>query len=172
MPIPRQLLLLRHAKASEAPVSPDAARPLCTRGLDDVPLVAEFARANGFVPDLILCSTAVRARQTAELLHATVVSDAPLVFEERLYMAAPHVILACVAAAPSELRTVAVVGHNMGIEYLAKTLAGDDFPHDSMPTCGLACFSVSTDSWDGIAPDVAQLVAFTRPKALRSGGDA
>ena len=65
----KTLLLLRHAKSSWSdPTLPDHDRPLNKRGIHDAPRMGKLLRHEHLMPDLILSSTAVRAKKTAELV--------------------------------------------------------------------------------------------------------
>lgn len=62
---------LRHATAEPHALSgADAERALIKKGKDQVARVAEFCRKNALIPTVLYSSPLVRARQTANLLHA------------------------------------------------------------------------------------------------------
>ena len=63
----RRLVLLRHAKSDWPDDVPDHERPLARRGRRDAPAAGRWLRKSGYVPDLVLCSTARRARETWQL---------------------------------------------------------------------------------------------------------
>ena len=68
----KTLLLMRHAKSSwSEPGLADHDRPLNKRGKQAAPEMGKLLRKEGLVPDLILCSTARRSRQTAEAVAAS-----------------------------------------------------------------------------------------------------
>src|SRR5205814_7842086 len=80
----------RHAKSSWGDASlADFERPLNERGLKAAPLVGRFMRKQKLRPDLIPCSPAERARQTAALVAEAAQFDAPLPYDERIYEASP-----------------------------------------------------------------------------------
>src|ERR1700761_5387448 len=66
----RQLVLLRHAKSDYPEEVPDHDRPLAKRGRRDAPVVGRWLAESGHVPDAVVCSTALRARETWELAAA------------------------------------------------------------------------------------------------------
>jgi len=64
------LSLLRHAKSSWSnPSLPDEKRPLATRGVSDAPLMGRAMAERGIDPDVVLCSSARRTRDTLALVH-------------------------------------------------------------------------------------------------------
>src|ERR1035441_5301802 len=78
----RQLVLLRHAKSAWLDV-PDHDRPLAKRGLRDAPGAGRWLRQAGYVPDLVVCSTARRTSETWELAAAELGASPPVRFERR-----------------------------------------------------------------------------------------
>ena len=140
---PRRLLVMRHAKAASADDMADAAdmpeladhdRPLAKRGRRDAPGAGAWLAGSGWVPDLIMSSDAVRARQTTELvLEGLTEAGAPepsVQYMGELYEASVHQVLNVVAEVPADLATVMVVGHEPTMSEVAAVLTGQrvDFP--------------------------------------------
>jgi phosphohistidine phosphatase SixA len=75
----RRLVLLRHAK-SDWPDVADQDRPLAKRGRRDAPAVGRWLGQSGYAPDAVICSTALRARETWELASAGLRATAPGAF--------------------------------------------------------------------------------------------
>lgn len=117
-PKAHRLYLLRHAEAANVGSDArDVTRILTPRGRTQARGVGEVLAAQRV--ELVLCSPAVRARQTAELLGL----PAPLRTVERLYNAGARQVLAELGGVPDQVRTVVVVGHAPGIPALAESLA-------------------------------------------------
>lgn len=161
----RTLLLLRHAKSSwKKPALRDHDRPLNARGRRDAPRMARLLTTEGLIPDVIACSTALRARRTAELVLESAAPDVPIVFTEDLYLAAPRAMLVVLRGMPAEAATVMLVGHNPGMESLLEVLTGRD---ETMPTAALARLDLDIDDWVEIdAGTGARLVKVWRPKEI------
>jgi phosphohistidine phosphatase len=166
----KALYLLRHAKSSWSdPLLDDFDRPLNERGRRATGLIAQYMASHGIAPDLVLCSTAQRARETAQRIFA---GDAPVVFEDVLYLASADQLLARLRAVTDDVGAVMLVGHNPGIENLAVALMGDGDAAaggsmmTKFSTGALACFSVAADRWRDLAPDGARLDTFIRPRDL------
>jgi phosphohistidine phosphatase len=64
--IVRTLYILRHATAAASGPEGDASRPLTPAGVKEAEAVGRFMKASGLDLDGVVCSSAVRARQTAE----------------------------------------------------------------------------------------------------------
>ena len=117
----RSLALVRHAKSSWADAElADRDRPLSPRGRRAAAAVGQHLRDVGVHPDLALCSPAIRARQTLELLHLARTTE--ILFEEELYGASPGDLLARLHRIPSEVSSALLVGHNPAVEQLSRQL--------------------------------------------------
>lgn len=116
-------MLLRHAKSDWPDGVPDHERPLASRGRRDAPTMGRWLRAEGHVPDHVVCSTALRTRQTWELVQPELHTAPSTVFEPRVYAASVRQLAEVVGSAPEAARTLLLVGHNPGIEEFAVTLA-------------------------------------------------
>ena len=117
-PKAHRLYLLRHAEAlSVGPDWRDASRELSARGRTQARAVGEKLASQPV--ELVLCSTAIRARQTAELLKI----PAPIRHLDRLYNCGVRQLLAEVAGVSDLVRTVLIVAHAPGIPGLAAGLA-------------------------------------------------
>jgi phosphohistidine phosphatase len=137
-----RLALVRHAKSDWGdPALDDHDRPLNDRGRRDAPRMAARLAESGFAPDLILSSTAVRARATAGFFSKE--TGAPIRLEVRLYAAPASVLLE--AAADAGAASVVVVAHDPGMSVLAERLSDGGIGH--MPTCAVATFTWATDDW-------------------------
>lgn len=166
-----RLLLLRHAKALPAPDDgEDFERPLAERGVTAVRSVGGVMVARGLVPNLALCSTAVRTRQTLAALVPLFPKPPRILYEDGLYLTAAPRLLARLRHAGTAT-SVLLVGHNPGLHELAVMLAGEATGkparklRQSLPTAGLAAFEID-DSWADFDPEAARLVSFITPKEL------
>lgn len=170
----RRLLLLRHAK-SDWPVGyDDSLRPLSERGRADAPRMGkEIARA-GIAPDLALVSSAVRTRETWALTSPHFGKAVPMREENGLYAASDQTILDFVRGAADEAETLLILGHNPGLERLARSFAksGDADAirriEKKYPTCGLAVIELPIHEWKQASPPAGRLEMFLTPKTLES----
>ncbi|HYA44892.1 MAG TPA: histidine phosphatase family protein, partial [Acidimicrobiales bacterium] len=125
MPKTRRLYLLRHAKSSWGePNLEDRARPLAPRGLKAAKDVGDHMRKGTIAPALVLCSTALRARQTLEALRLPGEAS----YEDSLYGASAADLMARLRRLPATLGSVMLVGHNPGLQELAVSLVGKGDP--------------------------------------------
>ena len=157
-----RLYLLRHAKSSwDHPELADHDRPLAKRGRRATKALARYLREHDIAPELVLCSTARRARETLEGIELA----APDVrHESELYGASARELMERLREVPDEVGSVMVIGHNPGIEDLAVALLGHA-PAAKYPTGALAALELP-GTWDDVDRDGAQLVSFVRPRDL------
>ena len=187
----RRLILLRHAK-SAWPDVPDHERPLAPRGRRDAPAAGRWLRERGQVPDLVLCSTAQRARETWQLaeeaLGARGAREAReardehprTVFEPRVYGATATELLGLARETPSGVRTLMIVGHEPSMRDLTLDLAGAPSDHGDaealervtakFPTAAIAVLAF-TGRWPDLGPGRARLADFVVPSDLRARRD-
>jgi phosphohistidine phosphatase len=165
---PRTLVLLRHAKA-DWPTGPDHERPLADRGRQDAPAAGRRLVDDGIAPDLALCSTATRTRETWKLAAHELEQRPKTVYEERLYDASLGQLIALVNETPDEIGSLVLVGHNPGMHGLADALAGSAkgdtqhrMNHAGFPTAAFAVLTFS-GSWKTVEHGVGRLVNFWAP---------
>ena len=161
----KTLLLLRHAKSSRDEIAvADHDRPLNKRGRRDAPRMGRLLREEGIVPDLVLCSTAERARETARAVAEASGFSGETRLERTLYLAGPSRILATLQGLPPEVKTAMVVGHNPGLEELLGLLTGEE---ERFPTAALARIALPLKTWKDLDPRVrGKLMSLWRPKEV------
>ena len=116
-----RLMLLRHAKTEKAEGGmSDHARRLNARGKSDAPVIGAYMARHALVPDLVVVSTADRARQTWERVATALSAPPRVVYEDRLYNAGAEGIIALVKKTASTVRTLLMVGHNPGLHDAAR----------------------------------------------------
>lgn len=170
---PKRLSLLRHAKSSwDDPILADHDRPLNQRGVHGALLIGHYLRRRAERPDLILASTALRARQTVEHLLEALGESLPVESDPALYLAEETQILDCVRALDDGLNHVLLVGHNPGLQDFALCLGRDTASDDlarlrrKFPTAALARFALRRRRWARTACGDGVLEIYVTPKDL------
>jgi phosphohistidine phosphatase len=161
----KRLTLLRHAKSSwDNERLDDHARPLAKRGRRDAPRMGERLAHRGLEPDLLLTSTAARARETAELVASGLGADAvPTRTEPAIYLATPGELLAVIASVNDEVEELILIGHNPGFTQLANMLL-PDLGLLNLPTAGAVCIECDIERWNEIDAGTRRLVFYDFPK--------
>ncbi|MBM3619366.1 MAG: histidine phosphatase family protein [Alphaproteobacteria bacterium] len=172
----RDLVLYRHAKAGLGrPGGSDHDRPLTGRGRRAAVAIAAALVARGAPPDLILCSTALRTRETLEPLLARLTPTPPVSLEPGLYLASAQALLARLRQVPGDVERVILIGHNDGMAELARALATSGDPAAlgaiaiKYPTGAAACLRATLDDWSDLGHADVYLEAFLRPRDLMTG---
>jgi phosphohistidine phosphatase len=165
------LHLLRHAKSSYPEGVDDAERPLSRRGREAACRVAEnLPEALGAL-DLVLCSTALRTRETAELVLAGFAVTPRIVYEDGLYLAGRAVLMRRLRGLDESAGAVMVIGHNPGLHELALALAAPDSPRfrvlatGKFPTTARASFTIDSP-WASLDRSRHALTQYVTAKSL------
>ena len=163
---------MRHAKSSwDDPQLSDEDRPLSPRGRKAAARMAEYIKGAGIEPSLMLCSSALRARQTVDLLKPAFPKGTKIKIEPRLYSAGSKELLARIRRLSPAAASVLIVGHNPAIQDLILDLAAAapelKAIRSKFPTAAIAVLEADRSQWDHITPGDASLVDFVTPKRLR-----
>ena len=162
----KRLLIMRHAKSSwkDSNIA-DHKRPLKKRGKNDAKRMGKLLKSKKIIPDLIICSTALRAQQTADFLIGSMKYKNEIVFTDALYMAEPKDILTAIADHAQDQKTVLIIGHNPGSEALLQILTGKV---ESLPTASIAYTTAKIDKWKNIMKcEELKIKKLWRPKDIK-----
>jgi phosphohistidine phosphatase len=169
----RRLILLRHAKSDwSARGLRDEDRPLASRGRVAAPKVATYMAHHGLLPDLVLCSTAARGRETWQLIAEAFDRSFRVIYEARLYETEPMDMLDVIRSTDNDVHVLLVVGHNPGLRDLAELLiaSGDIDARqrllEKFPTAALAVIDFPVDDWGKLHPEAGRLDRFVVPRQL------
>jgi phosphohistidine phosphatase len=162
----RTLVLLRHAKTETPGDGPDFERKLTKRGAADADAAGSWLADHGLWPDLVICSPAIRTRQTwhgvaVALAQAGPDGSAPEVhYEQRLYDGGRTEVIDLLRAVPEGVATVVVIGHNPTMSDVSALLRpdGDDPGVEGLKTAGLAVHR-GDGPWSETEPGGMALVA-------------
>ena len=161
----KTLLLMRHAKSSWKDDSlNDHERPLKKRGRKDAKLIAKVIEKKDLVPDLILCSTAVRAKETAEIVVGKLGYEKETRYLRDLYMCEPEDFIEILNDLDNSFEKVMLVAHNPGLEAFLQIVDGEI---EALPTSALADMALAIDDWKDLTLDsMGDLIGFWTPKEL------
>ena len=160
----KRLTLLRHAKSDwDDPYLSDHARPLNRRGRRSATALGHWLRMRNFLPDQILCSSAIRAQETYARLKLPKMPD----LLDSLYMAEPDGMLAVLHRATGD--TVLMIGHNPGIAEFAQHLVTKPPDHerfDDYPTGATLIARFDIADWSELRPGSGTPLFFIIPREL------
>jgi phosphohistidine phosphatase len=164
-------MLLRHAKSAWPAGMLDHARPLGPRGLTEAPLAGRWLAEQGLVPDIALVSSAVRTRETWDLVAAELDADVPVRVADSLYDAAVWDVVVLLRTLPPDVATAIVVGHNPGMERVAMLLDDGSGPAEDrarmaakFPTSGIAVLTLTVEDWGSLDAQSGRLDTFHVPR--------
>jgi phosphohistidine phosphatase len=138
----RRLVLLRHGESGwDGDPPTDHERNLTEVGQTEAQRIGEALRSAGWTPDQVVCSSALRARQTAELAAP----DVPVTHHQEIYSGGLHDLSEVLGLLGDEVTTAWAVGHNPSFSGAASALSGSDV---RLSTANAACLEVEADSWE------------------------
>jgi phosphohistidine phosphatase len=129
----------------------------------------------GYIPDLVICSNALRTTETWQLLSPELAKTPMVQLTKALYLASPKNIAAQIQVSPDDVKTLMLVGHNPGIEECAIRLARKPVSkaeshklaqmREKFPTCALAVLDFDVESWSDTGSG-GVLLEFLKPRDL------
>jgi len=167
----KRLILIRHAKSSwEFGGLTDHERPLNDRGIRSCQHVAAWLDTQSYTPDEVLCSTAVRCRETHERIAAHMGLTAPVHHLQNLYHASAESLLACLRSAEGE--TIMMLAHNPGIGDFAALIHAHPLPQTPQfslyPTAATTVMDFEISNWTEAAWDMGIGRGFVVPRELEA----
>ena len=120
----------------------------------------------GAVPEAILASPALRAKETAEAAARAMNFGGKIHLERALYDAPGDAWLAALRALPEACGAVLVVAHSPGIAEAAALLCSASRGAFDIPTAGMLAFESAVDRWRDLGERTASLRWFLRPKLV------
>lgn len=160
----KELLILRHGKSDwDASYGADHDRPLATRGRRAASLIGQFVRGAERLPDRVVTSTAVRARDTVEIAAEAGAWDCPIVQSKQLYEAGVREVLRQIHGLDSGDERVLLAGHQPTSAAVVHHLTD---AHVAFPTAALACIAVSVERWSEVDRGCGELLWLVTPRIL------
>ncbi len=161
-----QLFLVRHAKSDWMDFNtPDHDRPLNPRGLHTAPKMAKLMVEKGFLPQLIVSSTANRAISTARFFATAFnISESEILKKEEIYEATFHGLAKVVAGLPDEKKVIFIFGHNPTFTDFANHFSEKLI--DNVPTCGIVRIVSTAEKWVDFSDKNSKVVEHFFPKEV------
>ena len=154
----KTLFILRHAKAvSKDPSLSDHDRPLDKLGEDDALRMGKLIKDKGIVPSLIISSTALRAKTTAELVAIGCGYEGDIVLNSSLYEAKPKDYLAVLGMLSDRYSSILIIGHNPTVEDTIQMLT-DQSAVVAIPSCALAHINILIEKWSELSSKESKII--------------
>lgn len=164
-----KLILTRHAKSSwDDPLIDDHARALNARGVHAASTMGRWLAIKRYEPDLVLCSTAERTRETWGLIADALSQESKVRFDKALYLSSPDLMLSTLHSV-SGAETVMILAHNPGIALVAAGLAAEPSLHpqsDRYPSGATMVLEFDVADWKDVIWGSGEIIDFVVPKEL------
>ena len=163
-----RLILTRHAKSSWDDITlRDHERPLNERGIDAAIKIGSWLSRHGYVPKLVLCSSAVRTRETWKQVSAYFPKPNQTIFMHELYRANWKQMFEYLTYAHAS--PIMMIGHNPSTAELAHQLVRSTPLHHQFfryPTAATLVCKFPTSSWAKVTPGSGEVLDFVIPREL------
>jgi phosphohistidine phosphatase len=156
----KQLLLIRHAKATHESGYTDFERPLTEKGIKNANTIAGRLHERGIKPQLLVTSPALRTHTTANIFTEKLDITSPII-NKAIYDASEDTLLRLISELPDEQDFIALVGHNPGISQILHTLSGE---YKDVHPGTAVIIEFDTNSWQEITGDTGKLTYYDDPK--------
>ena len=162
----RELILIRHTKSSWANLNQhDFDRPLKKDRVDDAINMAKHLKELELKPDLILCSPALRTKQTAEYFCDKLKYNYDkIVFDKRIYESSTEEYMSVIRETDSKIKSLMLIGHNPSITDFANQFLENKI--DEVPTTGVVWLQFENDDWEIYRTTPCKPKYFLTPKTI------
>ena len=163
----KQIYVLRHAKSSwDNSNLTDFERPLSKRGIRDANKLSIFLKNMDLMIDIVLCSTAVRAKDTFDLTACGFNFEIDKAnYTDKLYFGDVSSIIMRLKEIDNCLKNILIVGHNPTLHYLVESLTNKKI--DRFKTCNLAIIT-HDDNWNSLGSKKSSLKSLIKPRELKN----
>lgn len=171
------LHIMRHAKSDWSGAGlTDKERPLNERGLEAAARMGDWMQRKDIIPDIVLCSSAIRTQQTLDAIVSAGVRARHQVILDDLYLASTRTAIQLIKQHGGTNQSIMLVGHNPTSHELAAGLAYTNPAKadplllsrlaNRFPTGALASFEVDANIWKDCDTLSGRLLRFIRPKDI------
>jgi phosphohistidine phosphatase len=169
----KTLILFRHAKSAwDQPGIDDFDRPLNARGQRDAPAMAAWLAGAKVIPDLVVCSSARRTRETLAALAPLLPETTRVSVRKAVYLASADRLISMTCKTPDTVNNLLILAHNPGLEDAAHDLVGSGEKdarkalEAKLPTAAIAVINFDVAKWGDITAGDGYLAHFMTPKLL------
>lgn len=161
----KYLYLIRHGKSDwHADHATDKERPLNHRGREDARKVGAYLKRASVHPGRVLCSSALRTRQTLDILSDAAGWRSEVHMEDALYLADPDAVIGFIKSQPTGIDTLAIVGHQPFTGLVASYFLGNRYLE--VPTACVIGIEFDATDWDRITDEQGRLLMHLLPRRL------
>ena len=161
----KSILLFRHGKSEwNTYYDSDHNRPLAPRGIKAAKRMGLFLANKKQIPDLVISSTAVRAKKTVELAIEEGKWSSTMVLESAIYGGPPTILLSIAKSQLDSIQSICFVGHEPNFSMFICQAC--DLNHVQFTTANMAKIDFDVNKWNEIDFGKGTLDWLQRPKEL------
>ena len=165
----KRILLFRHGKSNwDVDYEADHDRPLAKRGHKAASLMGRYLASLDQVPDRVICSSALRAKETVRLAAKAGKWSCPITITEDLYDASVEQVTELIRKSRDSLNSILLAGHEPTWSLLAGRLIGK--ANLKFPTAAMARIDLAVTSWKEAQFGKGTLIWMVSPKLLAGIG--
>ncbi len=153
----KTLYLLRHADAEKLNLNSDFNRIVSIKGIKEVEQLSIFLQKKNLYIDEVICSPAIRTKQTWEYLNDKLKFQIKVTFPDKLYNISVQDMVNLLQNISDQSNSVLLVGHNPTISQIANELLNNQPNTLSLGTCNIVCISFDVASWQEITDNPGKL---------------
>jgi phosphohistidine phosphatase len=165
------LYIVRHAKAEDRAIfMADHDRQLTSDGIIAAARMGHYLHEKGIRPDIIISSTAPRAKDTARgIAEKTGYEPEQIRLDETLFDGGPKAYLAAINAVPESAQTAMIVGHNPDVTYLAEYLTHQQI--GSMSKGAVIAVTFDNLTWAEVSGRTGHVTLDIKPRQLSTNDE-
>ena len=152
----RKLFILRHGEAESKKNGSDHDRPLTDQGIHTVSQMGEKLMVSPFEFDRVLCSSALRTKETARHFLKSFGQQPEVTYLAELYNAPTNTVKQVLMNLDTQAENVVLIGHNPSVSDLAAYLL--DIHFLSLAPGQLIAFDLSIDDWESLYKGCGTLI--------------
>lgn len=164
----KKILVMRHAKSSWSESSlKDFDRPLNNRGLKDAPRMGRYLKDLDIIPDQLISSPALRAKQTIiKVSDELGLEKEKIIWDEDLYFRSSKSYIHALKRADEQSSIVLIAGHYPMVSDVVSTLIGRELA-EHFSTASIACVEAYLESWGDLDQGICELKWMVKPKDIK-----
>jgi len=164
----KRIFIYRHGKSDwAAAYGSDHDRPLAPRGIKSAKIMGRMLGSSGQVPEIVVTSTALRAKQTLEISKEEGEWNCEVTENELLYYGSPEKILKLVKNLSDKYSSVMLVGHEPKCSTLTSHLIGGGVL--TFKTATMARIDSNTVDWKNLHAGIGELIWLQNPSLFKKG---
>ena len=168
----KTIIIFRHGSANTAAgYERDYDRTLTPRGVKDAEKMGRYLSEKNIKPDLVLSSSAIRARKTAEIAHTAGDWKSKFFLEPKIYGGSPYFLLDLIKQQDDSYNSICLVGHEPNFSsFIAKSINANIYIN--LSTAAMAKIDFDIKEWTRIDFEIGTLDWLTHPKEVVSNQEA